>query len=133
MTERTGSTRGGDRGSRESSERSGYRYQSRSPDAMKKRGDQGGTDFDTYIKDIVNMFKPNDGDNIIRALPPTWDITASISMCITVLVPTTKRISVLRKCLRSPVRSARKCIVLRKQAMKTTRRNSNPTNECCFT
>src|SRR5487761_2598770 len=73
MTERTGSTRGGDRGSRESSERSGYRYQSRSPDAMKKRGDQGGTDFDTYIKDIVNMFKPNDGDNIIRALPPTWD------------------------------------------------------------
>lgn len=68
MTERTrNTTRGNSRGG------SQYEYKSRSADSMRKRGEQSGTDFDTYIKEGIKLWKPNDGDNIIRALPPTWD------------------------------------------------------------
>lgn len=52
---------------------SGFRYQERSPDSYKKRGEQGGGDFDKYLSDSIKMFKPADGDNCIRILPPTWD------------------------------------------------------------
>lgn len=52
---------------------SGFKYQERSPDTYKKRGEQGGGDFDKYLSDSIKMFKPADGDNCIRILPPTWD------------------------------------------------------------
>lgn len=51
----------------------GFRYQERSPDTYKKRGEQGGGDFDKYLSDSIKMFKPADGDNCIRILPPTWE------------------------------------------------------------
>lgn len=50
-----------------------FTYQSRDADAVKKRSDQGGRDFDSYIRDDIKMYKPKAGDNIIRILPPTWD------------------------------------------------------------
>lgn len=57
----------------EDSGRSGFRYQERSADTYKKRGEQGGGDFDKYLADRIKMFKPGDGDNNIRILPPTWE------------------------------------------------------------
>jgi len=51
----------------------GFKYQERSPDTYKKRGEQGGGDFDKYLTDSIKMFKPADGDNIIRIMPPTWE------------------------------------------------------------
>ena len=73
--ERSNSGRGeSSRGGRDASKRGGhYEYSSRSPDAMKKRGDQSGGDFDKYLSDDVKAYKVADGDNIIRFLPPTWN------------------------------------------------------------
>lgn len=51
----------------------GFKYQRRDPDSVKKRGDQGGGDYDKFLEDSVKMYKPHDGDNIIRILPPTWE------------------------------------------------------------
>ena len=62
------SSRGSSRGSS-----SRYTYRNRSADDIKKRGDQGGNDFDSFVDSSVKMFKPSDGDNCIRILPPTWD------------------------------------------------------------
>lgn len=64
---------GRSRGGRDSGRSSGFKYQERSPDTYKKRGEQGGGDFDKYLADRIKMFKPADGDNTIRILPPTWD------------------------------------------------------------
>jgi len=63
--------RGGrERGGRE---RSHYEYQSRNPDDAKSRANKGANDFDRILKEGVKMWKPNDGDNRIRILPPTWE------------------------------------------------------------
>lgn len=70
-------TRGVGRDSRDEdrgrSRRSGFQYQERSPDTYKKRGEQGGGDFDKYLSDSIKMFKPADGDNTLRIMPPTWE------------------------------------------------------------
>jgi hypothetical protein len=50
---------------------SGYTYRERSSESVAKRA-QGGGDFDKILKDGIKMWKPNDGDNNIRILPPTW-------------------------------------------------------------
>ena len=59
-----------DRGSRGGR---GFEYRSRSADDTKRRASQGANDFDKILKDHIKMWKPNDGDNRIRILPPTWD------------------------------------------------------------
>ncbi len=61
-----------DRGSRNSSSSSRYEYQARDASASKKRASMGANDFDKLLKDNIKMWKPNDGDNRIRILPPTW-------------------------------------------------------------
>ena len=73
----TGHTEG--RSSRDTGRESGrgssrgrYEYQQREPNAMKKRGEQSGNDFDKIFIDDVKVFKVNDGNNFIRFLPPTW-------------------------------------------------------------
>ena len=73
-----GSERGGrDRG-REDSPRRGrddtpsFSYRARSAESVKKRADAGSKDFDSYVKDNIKLFTPNDGPNTIRILPPTW-------------------------------------------------------------
>lgn len=66
------------RGSREeSSDRAGpahraFSYKARSADDVKKRASESSRDFDTYLRDDVKMYKPGDGANTIRVLPPTW-------------------------------------------------------------
>ncbi len=73
--DRGGRSRGDDdrggRGGRGGGSR--FQYQKRDPSSVAKRGEQGGGDFDKYIDDSLKMFKPADGDNLIRILPPTWD------------------------------------------------------------
>lgn len=61
--------------SRESSRggSTGYKYKQRDASTAEKRSTQGGNDFDHILIDGVKMFSVNDGDNIIRILPPTWD------------------------------------------------------------
>ncbi len=63
-----------DRGGRSSAGRSsGFRYEGRSKADVDKRSSQGANEFDKYLVDAVKMFKPNDKDNTIRILPPTWE------------------------------------------------------------
>lgn len=59
-----------DRGSRRGGSR--YEYQSRSSEDTKARANSGSGDFDKLLKPHIKSWKPNDGDNRIRILPPTW-------------------------------------------------------------
>ena len=69
-----GRDRDSERGSsRGSSRSSSYEYHQRDAGEAKKRSSQGANDFDKILVDSVKMWKPNDGDNRIRILPPTWD------------------------------------------------------------
>lgn len=65
-----------DRGTRSrptgSGRSSSYEYQSRDASEAKKRSSQGANEFDKILVDSVKMFKPNDGDNRMRIVPPTW-------------------------------------------------------------
>jgi hypothetical protein len=71
--------RGEDRGSRTErgnsrSSGSSARFEYRKPtqEDVKRRAEQSGKDFDAILKDDVKTFKVNDGDNMIRVMPPTW-------------------------------------------------------------
>ena len=57
---------------RESEKRS-FRYQRRAPDTMKARANQSTGNFDTIFKQQFKVWKPKEGKNIIRILPPTWE------------------------------------------------------------
>lgn len=52
--------------------RGSFEYTRRGQEAVKKRAEQSGGDFDRYLKDGLKAFKTNDGNNFIRFLPPTW-------------------------------------------------------------
>jgi hypothetical protein len=64
-----------DRGSsrRGSGASAGYEYKERSAADARKRSSQSANDYDKILVDSIKMFKPNDGDNRIRVLPPTWE------------------------------------------------------------
>lgn len=68
--------RGRERRSREDDDEprgggSSYTYERRDPEAMRRRG-EGNSDFDRIVSEKVKQWKPNDGDNRIRIIPPTW-------------------------------------------------------------
>lgn len=66
------SRRGRDDDDRGSS-RSSFRYERRSADDTRRRSEQAGNnEFDKFLKPHIKMWRPNDGDNRIRILPPTW-------------------------------------------------------------
>lgn len=50
-----------------------FQYKRRSFQDQKKRVDQSGISRDNYLEDGISAFKPAEGDNLIRILPPTWD------------------------------------------------------------
>ena len=50
----------------------GFTYQKRTKDDLKERANMKGSNYDTYIKPKFKQWKPKDGKNIIRVLPPTW-------------------------------------------------------------
>lgn len=54
-------------------EASGFQYQKRTKDDLKERANMKGGNYDTYIKPKFKQWKPKDGKNLIRILPPTWD------------------------------------------------------------
>lgn len=68
--------RGGDRDRGRSSRGgsgSGFSYRARTAESARARAEKGSKNFDTYLRDDIKMFKPNDGPNTIRILPPTFD------------------------------------------------------------
>jgi len=50
-----------------------FSYKRRDPSSTKKRTEQWGNERDSYLKDHVPVWKPQDGENVIRILPPSWD------------------------------------------------------------
>lgn len=51
----------------------GFSYQKRSKDTLKERANMKGGNFDTIFKPAFKQWKPKDGKNRIRILPPTWN------------------------------------------------------------
>lgn len=49
-----------------------FTYQPRDASTVKARSNQRGGDYDSIWKDGVKLFKPREGKNTIRILPPTW-------------------------------------------------------------
>ena len=50
-----------------------FEYRKRSSEQVKERANQSANKFDGILKDGIQNFKVNDGDNSIRILPPTWE------------------------------------------------------------
>jgi hypothetical protein len=50
-----------------------FNYQKRSRDDIKERANMRGGDFDSIILPKYKVFKPKDGKNLVRIMPPTWD------------------------------------------------------------
>ncbi len=59
--------RGGGRGD------SGFSYKRRASEDAQRRASESTREFDSFLADHIKTFKPNDGYNTIRILPPTWD------------------------------------------------------------
>src|SRR5271154_4877269 len=51
----------------------GFVYKQRSKDSLKERANMKGGNYDTYIQPKFKQWKPKDGKNRIRILPPTWE------------------------------------------------------------
>ena len=58
---------------RDSARRSGFKYVKRDPEAIRKRAERKGGRYDSPFSADVDVFRPKEGDNAIRILPPTWD------------------------------------------------------------
>jgi len=68
---RASSKRG--RGSKGKKKKGGFKYKKRSAEDWKKRSEQSGYNRRSFVKEEVTLFRPKDGDNLIRILPPTWE------------------------------------------------------------
>ena len=51
----------------------GFKYTPRSSEDVRKRAEQQGGQFDSIFKPGVDSWRPADGENQIRILPPTWE------------------------------------------------------------
>lgn len=49
-----------------------FRYHRRSREELKARANMGSGAYDSYIKSDYKVYKPKDGKNLVRILPPTW-------------------------------------------------------------
>ena len=67
----SGSRRGGGRES--GSRGSGFRYQERDPANARRRAEGHAGSGESFLSADVKMFKPAEGKNVVRILPPTWD------------------------------------------------------------
>ena len=50
-----------------------FTYNRRSNESVQRRAEGSGRDFEGFLRSEVKLYKPRDGDNYIRFLPPTWD------------------------------------------------------------
>jgi len=55
------------------SKKSGFVYKPRTADQVKGRATRKSSRFDSIFKQGFDTFRPHQGDNLIRYLPPTWD------------------------------------------------------------
>lgn len=55
------------------SEQRGFRYQRRSREDVQSRANAKGGGYDSFLKAEFKRFKPREGKNLIRILPPTWE------------------------------------------------------------
>ncbi len=62
-----------DRGPRKSANKGGFQYKPRDPAKLKERSERKGGNFDSIFKSGFDTWRPKEGDNLIRILPPTWD------------------------------------------------------------
>lgn len=53
--------------------RGGFHYRERKAEEVKARAEQTGGRYDSYLQSNIDMFRPKQGDNNIRFLPPTWE------------------------------------------------------------
>lgn len=53
--------------------KAGFVYKPRSEEKMKERANRDGAAFDSIYKPGFKTYKPKNGDNCGRVLPPTWD------------------------------------------------------------
>ncbi len=53
-------------------EKRSFKYTRRSKESIRARASQKGGDYDTYINEEIKFYKPREGKNIIRILPPMW-------------------------------------------------------------
>ncbi len=53
-----------------------FNYVERDPKLAKERANRRSGDFDSIYKEGVKIFKPREGKNTIRILPPSWDSAA---------------------------------------------------------
>lgn len=58
---------------RDSGGKSRFKYRERSADDVKKRAEQTGGRFDSIFQQGFDTFRPKEGENVLRILPPTWD------------------------------------------------------------
>ena len=49
-----------------------YEYEERSIADLRERANQRSGNFDSVVKDFVKLYKPREGKNVIRILPPKW-------------------------------------------------------------
>ena len=70
----SGRDRGTERESSRGRESSGreFVYHRRTPESLSKRASMGAKDLDSYVRDDIKLWRPNDNANRIRILPPTW-------------------------------------------------------------
>lgn len=50
-----------------------YTYKSRGRGAVERRANQQGGNFEPMYKGDIKLFKPHDGENRVRMMPPEWD------------------------------------------------------------
>lgn len=53
--------------------KSGFKYKPRTSDQLKERANRKSSLFDSIFKQGFDTYRPKQGDNLFRYLPPTWD------------------------------------------------------------
>ncbi len=64
--------------------KTGFKYQSRSKQDYDRSTSESSGQFDAYVKDGIPIFKPHDGKNRIRVLPPTFEDPESFALTLLV-------------------------------------------------
>lgn len=49
-----------------------YRGDKRTVESVARKSKQSGGIFDSYLSSEVQVFKPKDGENVVRIMPPSW-------------------------------------------------------------
>src|SRR4029077_10309612 len=53
--------------------RPSFQYTHHNPEAERRRAERSTRSYDSSLREGVDMFKPKEGSNMVRILPPRWD------------------------------------------------------------